>query len=261
MTLPSRQYLATANIRDNVVRYLWDDWKSVPKLENPDEKLEARLETISERAILAFECAAAEWIVYRFGGLDTDPAPWAFLEAAWAMTIDPRYSGYGKGPGWQHFATKGWDGPVRRPIKKALDRLEMSIEHLASEYKADPSTSAALLHALAAYVMSDPGPYERWAEQVLERFESMYPRDLEDPLGDPVPREATDPSYDFKIERAESLINAFLSGLNYRSNMFLSTPEGMLQHFEGEPDFPGTPYVFDLTRDRVARREHELLDE
>jgi hypothetical protein len=253
MTLAPRGFLSSANIQDNVLRYRWDDWKSVPALEVPDEKLEGRFEQISQRSILAFECATAEWVVHRFGRLENDPAPLAFIQAAWAMTIHPRYSGYGKGPGWQHLSTNGWEGPIRRPIKKALDRLEISIEHLASEFHADPSTGAALLYALAAYVMNDPEPYERWAGQVFERFESLYPRDPNDPLGDPVPREATDPLYPFQIEQTESFINQFLSGLDYRSNMFLSTPEGMLSSFEGEPDFPGTPYRFDLALDRRTR--------
>jgi hypothetical protein len=247
-------YLKNTNVQDTVVRYLWDDWKTIDAIEEPDEHFVARLERLSQRAVLAFECGTAEWIVYRFGALDKDPAPWQFLDGAWAMTISPRYCGYGKGPGWQSFSEKGWDGPIRRPIKNALDGLETDIRQLASEYHTDPSFGAGVLTSLASYIMTDPLPFITWRDEVLRRLESLYLRQGSDPLGDPVPQQALNPSSEFEVGETEGLLNKFLSSLDFRTNPFLSTPEGMLEHFEGDPDFVGTPYSFDLQQDRQARR-------
>ena len=252
-------YLKKANVQESTAHYFWDDWKSIPAIEEPNEDLVTSLARLSQRSILAFECATAEWIIYRFGVLDNDPAPWEFLEAAWAMTISPRYSGYGKGSGWQSYSQRGWDGPVRRPIKNGLDGLEIDIRQLTSEYHTDPSFGAAVTVGLATYVMTDPMPFNKWRDQVLARLEGLFPRDPKDPLGDPVPRQALDLDSEFLKGDSERLLNKFLAGLDYRRNPFLSSPEGMLEHFDAEPDFIGRPYEFDMGLDQLTRRASRAM--
>jgi hypothetical protein len=255
MALSIPRYLTEAKIADTVVRYEWDDWDDIPAAETPDDELLARLERVSHRAVFAFGCATAEWVIYRYSKLCDDPAPWQYLETAWAMIVDMRYCGYGKAVNWQEFSVDGWDGPVRRPIQYTLKWLEIAFQQLAWEYKTDPTTMVATVAALAAYVMSDPAPYKKWCGQVLDRFESLYPRQPEDELGDVVPRQAVDPEVDFKVEQTEALVNQFLASLDYKSNPFLSPPEAIL---EGEPEFyepfQGKPYVFDIEVDRQVRR-------
>lgn len=254
MTLSIPNYLKSANVQDSSLRYEWDDWRTLPALETPKE-LVVRLKGVSQRAVLAFACGGAEWIAYRFSKLCDDPAPWNYLEAAWALTIDIRYVGYGNSTGWQVHAYKGWDGPIKRPIRNSLNYLEIAFQQLASEYHADPATFAAKISALARYVMPDPATYDRWCEQVLRRFEALYQRDPEDQMGDVVPRQAVDLDFDFKVEQTEALIMQFLSSLDYQSNVFLSSPEGMLEQFDGVEDFQGTPYVFDIEADRKTRHK------
>jgi hypothetical protein len=208
---------------------------------------------VSQRAALSFACGSAEWLVYRFAKLFDDLSPWNYLEAAWALNINIRYVGYGDSTGWQIHAYKGWDGPVKRPIRNSLNYLEIAYQQLASEYHADPATFVAMISALTSYVITYPEPYHQWCEQVLRRFEELYPRDPKDQLGDIVPREAVDLEFDFKVEQTEVLIKQFLSSLDYRSNIFLSSPEGMMQHFDGEEDFQGTPYLFDIEANRHSR--------
>jgi hypothetical protein len=256
MTLALDNYLNATGVQDTVLRFEWDDWKSRPALEKPDAQLVTRLKGLSQRAVLAFECGTAEWIVHRFGKLLDERAPADFVAAAWAMTISVRYTGYGKGPGWQPFAQKGWDGPVRRPVRDALNGLEIDLQQLFSEYHTDPSVGAALLFNLASYVMTDPAPYADWTDEVLRRFEQLYPRDPSDPLGDVVPKEAVDPRVEFHAEFTETLVNQYLATLDVSRNMFLSTPDGMRAHIEGEQDFQGTPYAFDIALDRKVRRLH-----
>src|SRR5688572_28290013 len=108
MTLPIPRYLQTAPIQDESIRYKWDDWKTLPELQVIDEHLRSRLKRVSQRAVLAFMCGTAEWIVYRFSRLLNDPAPAAYLEDAWAMNVDVRYCVCGGGGiGWQEYSIKG----------------------------------------------------------------------------------------------------------------------------------------------------------
>jgi len=256
MILPVPKYLQVANINDTSIRYEWDDWRTLPALQTIDENLKSRLRKISQRAVITFMCGTAEWIVYRFSKLYEDPDLSAYLEAAWAMSIDVRYCVCGCGGiGWQEYSIKGWDGPIKNPIADALERLEIAIQKLAWE-GTDPVRRAALLAALATYVMTDPATYNRWVALVLGRLESVYPRDPEDKLGDVVPREAIDPEFDFKIGQAETLINQFLAGLDFHTNIFLSTPEDILESDdEEEEEFQGIPYVYSIEGDRKARRK------
>ena len=250
MTLSIPDYLKVANIQDSSLRYEWDDWRTLPALRAPDEELVARLKGVSQRAVLAFACGSAEWTVYRFAKLCNDPTPWDYLESAWAMIVDERYCGCGSSIGWEVHSYKGWDGPIKKPIRKSLNYLDIAFRQLASEYHADPAAFSAMISALARYVMTDPAPYDQWCEQVLRRFEALYPRDPEDQQGDVVPRQAVDIEFDFNVEETEALIMQFLASLDYQSNVFLSSPAGMLEHFDGEEDFQGIPYVFNMEADR-----------
>jgi hypothetical protein len=253
MVLSVPGYLKRAGVLDDAVRYPWDDWKALPGTTEPDEEIAGRLKGLSQRAVLAFGCGSAEWVVYRFEKLCAESGPWDYLVAAWAMTVDVRYGGYGDSTQWQVYSHNGWDGPIRRPIRNALQVLEAALQQLAWN-RIDPVRRAGKVAALARYVLTDPAPYIRWCDDVIERFNLLYPRHPEDPLGDVVPRQAIDPEFDFKLEQTEALVNQFLAGLDYRSNVFLSPPEGMLQHFDDGEDFVGTPYIFDIELDRRARR-------
>jgi hypothetical protein len=249
LTIPN--YLKAANIQDNSIRYAWDDWKTLPVEETPNEEVVGRLERVSQRAGLAFMAGTAEWIVYRFAKLCDTSDPWNYLEAAWAMIIDVRYYGYGKDR--KEFTAKGWEGPVKGPIVSVLLRLGHAIEQLFLE-GAEPARHAGLAASLAVYIMNDPTPYKQWSQQILDRLESLYQRHPEDEVGDVVPRQAIDPELDFHVDQTETAINHFLRSLDYRANPFLSTPEGMLTSFEPEDAFVGIPYTFNIESDRLARR-------
>lgn len=251
MTMPIPKYIRAANIQDNTIRYEWDDWKTLPAAETPDTDLVRRLEGVSQRAVLAFMCGTAEWMYHRLSNLCDDPAPQDYLEAAWSSTIDSRYIGYGTGDWWQTYSSGEWLGPVKRPIDDVLGGIEIAVQQLALE-RIDPSDQAGWIAAITVYIMPNPAPYKKWCEQVMERFESLYPRDPEDALGDVVPRQAVDTEFDFHVEQTEVLINQFLASLDYRTNRFLSSPEGMLKG-DVEGSFKGTPYVFSIEVDHMAR--------
>ena len=270
MSLSIPRYLSESGVQSPEIRYVWDDW-NLEQVEEPlDDALVQRLAQMSQRAILAFATGSAEWVVYRFLKLDKEPAPWDFIEAAWAMAIHVRYSGYGKGTGWAEYVTPDeddgesvpvrWTGPVKGPVSRVLTVLESAIQELAwhgtespVEYSLYVARGASRIYKLALHVMADEShPYMRWVTSVLQRLEATYPVASGDELGDVVPREALDPGAEFHVDRIEALVTAFLAGAN-RANAFLSDPAGMLEPIEDDADFPGTPYIFSLEEDRAAR--------
>jgi hypothetical protein len=98
--------------------------------------------------------------------------------------------------------------------------------------------------------MSDAAAYREWKTRALVRFEGLYRRDESETLGEVVPRPAVDPECDFRIDQAAVLVNEFLAGVNHKMNPFLNSPERMARL-----GFIGTPYRFDIERDRKNRAE------
>ncbi|MGD8539157.1 MAG: hypothetical protein PVI66_10605 [Candidatus Aminicenantes bacterium] len=242
MALTIPHYIEAASIQDPSILYFWDDWKQV--VEPMDKDFLAQLKGVTQRANIGFTNGAAEWIVHRFAKLCDNPLPLQYLEAAWAMMVDVRYCG----AVWDDCTDSGaWTGPVLRPLVLSMIRVEYSFEAIL-EY-GNPEISGAWITNLAKYVITDPEPYLRWQDHVMEKLKILYPLTLKDQLGEMVPREVLDPDFDFKVEQTEFLINQFLDSLDHKSNPFLNSPEVMV-----EQGFEGTPYVFDIEADRKSRR-------
>src|SRR5262245_41652272 len=110
------EYLRYPGIQDPVIRFAWDQW-NVEAIDMPLEKeLQERLQRISQRAIAALTIGTAEWIIFRFDGLLTDPEPSQRLEAARAQLVDNRYSSQ------NDIDMQQWRGPIRGPVGTALRR-------------------------------------------------------------------------------------------------------------------------------------------
>lgn len=236
-------YLRTADIQDPQIRFLWDDW-NVEQAEEPiDPEFMERLQRISQRAVVAFVTATAEWIVYRFAALTDVTLPLKYIESAWAQVVDWRYGS----SSWEESISKGqWTGPVCGPVGVAITRVAYAIDQARDNGL--PELRGAWIENLAAHVMSAPAPYREWRDAVVQRCEAWYPRDSIDTLGDVVPAEALDADSGFRLEHTESVVNEFLKGLDYRENAFLSSPAAMIQR-----GFRGTPYQFDIEQDRRDR--------
>ena len=101
---------------------------------------------------------------------------------------------------------------------------------------------------MAEHVITHPEPYRASHERILERLTKLYPIDPDEKLGEVVPWQALDPNEDFKAEETEALIKQFLASLNWSTNAFLNSPQKMLKQ-----GFKGTPYTFDIEKDRKAR--------
>jgi hypothetical protein len=242
MTLTVPQYVKIPGIQDPTIRFTWDDW-NVEAVDLPlDDSLQKRLQIISHRAVAALTIGIAEWIVYRFARLSSDPVPDLRLEAAWAQVVDVSYSNL------EDIRLEEWRGPVRGPLGIALRRVIFALDQAGKGL--DPVWRAGRASKLAEHVLPDPEPYRKWREMVIQRLEKLYPLDLSETLGDVVPREAMDPTVSFDLTQTEGLINRFLVGLDCVSNPFLNTPEAMLEN-----GFEGHPYTFNAAEDRRQRFE------
>jgi hypothetical protein len=229
---------------DEPLDYLWDDW-NVEQAEEPvDSELEQRLLNISLRAVVAFTEASAEWILYRYEHLLTDPMARLYLDAAYCGAINEQYFSLT----WEDYlADSEWKGPVRGVVSTAMTRVMYAIQQ-CYEYE-NPELRAAWIAKLASHVVPVRSEYAKWMAEVVEQFDRLFPRDKLDPLGDVVPRIACDPKTRWNLEELESIVNAELSAIRHDRNPFLAKPTDLIAHGVT------SPYVFNLNEDRIIRRE------
>lgn len=243
MALTTPKYIANAGLKDNTLKYKWDDWKLEEIYGSEGDAFYNRMSKLSFRANIAFTNACGEWIVHRYDLLSNDPIPIQNIEAAWAGLIDPHYSVYWEPP------DKEWLGPIRGALSLAII---FSLEAIGDAYRYnDPEVSADRISNLAEHIMTDPEHFQTWRENVVKRLENLYPRDENDPMGDVVPREALDPNFQFHPELTEKLVQNFLSNLDLSENSFLRSPTEMI-----EDGFEGTPYRFKMETDRIMRNDY-----
>ena len=193
---------------------------------------------LSRRANCALTIGIAEWILARFEGMDPDPDPALFLQAAWAANIDERY-------GYEiDIVDAEWRGPVRGPISMALTFVLDAL--FAEEAGPNSSMNPAWAAHFARHVLPDTTAFDAWLAFCLARFEQLYPVPSADAAdwfapeadgGALVPAESLDPDKAFDAADTDALIDCFLRGLDPNTNEFLATPAELV-----ELDFKGTPY-------------------
>lgn len=260
MSRPIPSYLSTLPVPSNLIRYTWDDW-SIEAIEEPlDQELIKAIEKLPRRAGLAYCIGSGEWLVQRLSPFLADEAPWLFLEACWAMLIDHHYSNYGDGTGWAEYADEQWGGAIKGPVNRAMLIVESAILEVQWHLRPEPgsyaryvATAAAQVNKLTQHVLEDRTAFQRWSEQIISRLQSLYPLEAGDNLGDVVPPEVVDPLAQFDPLRTESLVNAYLAGLNWTTNPFLSPPHAMVEIIEDDIAFQGKPYRFEIEADRKGR--------
>lgn len=235
--LPKPLQIETARIADTSPRFPWDEWHVENAYQPADPELMKRMAALSHRANVAISVSIAEWIVWRFEKLSNDPAPYQFLEAAWASVVHTAYARY------VEFNDDDWRGVVRGSQRMAMEIL---IDLMWGLHDTVPGQNAAWMSKLAELVLADPAPFLEWRDQCIERLEKHYPRpDDSDAVfsdeidaGPWVPRELFDASKPFDPAQTRGLIQKFVKTLDYRQNPFLNEPDEM-QEFE---DYSGTPY-------------------
>lgn len=243
MTRPvqiQRAYIDRAAIQQPALRFLWDEWHVEKTYQDvrPDEV--QRLQRLTRRANCALTLGIAEWVLVRFEGMDADPDPALFLEAAWAANVDDRYA-------YEiDIVDAEWRGPVRGPISMALTFVHDAL--FAEEAGPQSSMNPAWAARFARHVLPDTRGFDAWLAFCLDRFERRFPvgNDDDDDWFEPghdagplVPAEALDPTRSFDPSASEFLIDRFLRGLDPAQNEFLLRPKDM-----ADLGFEGVPYQF-----------------
>lgn len=233
-----RGYIDRAHINQPQLRFFWDEWNVRPTYEAVRPEEVERLARLSWRANCALTIGIAEWILARFEGMDADPDPAHFLEAAWAANVDERYA-------YEiDIVDAEWRGPVRGPISMALTFVQDAL--FAEEAGPNSAMNPAWAARFARHVLPDTAAFDAWFSFCLARLEPLYPavdenaQDWFEPAHDGgalVPAEALDPDHVFDPARTDALIDRFLRSLDPARNEFLATSQEM-----ADLDFEGVPY-------------------
>lgn len=248
MSLGRPEYISAAQIADTDPDYPWDEWKVRDTYEPVDEELLDRFGVLTQAARVAMTIATAEWAVFRFENLSDDPVPLQYLESAWAANIDRAYGTY------VETDDDEWRGPIRGPLNMTITIVVDAL--FCADQSEDTAENPAWMSKLAERVLPARAlpAFRTWRTACLERLERYYslPETGQDEDRDefeglfaseekefPVPREVFDPTFDFRPELTEVLLNNYLAGLKPQDNEFLQSPEAMR-----EAGFEGTPYRY-----------------
>ena len=200
------------------VTHEWDGWDPYSVLPEPDDALMQRLEELSDRAMIAYETACAEWVTFRFSAEQIgDDLPEAFLQACWAFQMHKQF----RAP--LPFDEVDWKGPVRGAIDLAL------VTVLNTYYTTDegrPAVQAAFADSLAAHVHNQDLAFREWRNLVVDRLTVFAKRSADDPWGLAVPREMFDPGIPMTSDRAATFVQDFLSSVDTVTNPLIVPIDG-----------------------------------
>jgi hypothetical protein len=230
LTIP--EYIRRLEIDVEPVLYSWND-ADPGSIHRQDERLATLIAKATDRAVVALSCGFAEWIAWRLHKKVNVLVLLHEIEATWAGIIDWRYlvplSRADAAP-----RKREWTGPERGPIYSTFHLLaDVAWRARKPSYTAEASSC---LSALAAHVLADPAPFLEWRKEVMRRLITVYPFDLKDRGGPPVPRELLDPEYDFRPGLSKQLLSGFLQSLDHTRNPFLRSPAEMIADgFQGMP--------------------------
>jgi len=240
MSIPIPEYISDARLQTVEIHYLWDEWNLENTVGTFDEDVYQQLKAMSLRAAFAVLLGAAEWVLYRLDPLlEDDTLPSQAIEAGWAQVVDPRYA-----VPWNPF--EDWQGPIQGPVRRTCMLMADAADYLGQ--RVEVARPAAKVLKVAAHILPTTRSYKSWEGSALRRLRDLFPWTDRDPLGDPVPRQALDPNFDFQSHQLQEIVQTYLSQLDFNEHAFLSTPDQMLSW-----GFEGTPYTFDLNEDRERR--------
>lgn len=217
MALNPPSHIPVAVLEAAPVRHAWDDYDPYKPIGKSEEPTMQALERLTDRAIIAYAAACAEWVVWRFRKLLPDPAPLNFLEACWAFEMDKGI----QAP--RPLKGEEWRGPIRGAVDLAL------VSVLNTYYTTESGAGhveGAFGEKVARHVLPNPDVFLAWRKTALDRLQKHFPRKPEDVWGPPVPRETFDPSKTLTAESIDGYARDFLAGLPFDRNPLLKRTGG-----------------------------------
>jgi hypothetical protein len=217
MALSIPAYMSTASFSQTPIKFEWNDVSPARAFGNENISLEKKIAALSIRAITGLAAAFDEWVVFRLAGRSDSSLPLYFIEAAWAAVVDWQYIGSTNIP-----PRDEWRGPERGPVRAGMLLLSKVLGKAPSLGLIDYDT--VCISNLAEHVLPDTGEFRKWRKAVLDRLSKLYPVNPDDKLGAPIPREAYDPTFDFKIEMTDDLVGKYIQSLDFSKNPYLTKP-------------------------------------
>jgi hypothetical protein len=214
MALPIPKYISGPVGSSASLEYEWND--AFPARAYADEvvPLENKIAKLQFRAVLGLAAAFGEWTVFRLAHLTDASLAVQYIEAIWASIVDWRYAS-----GLEVPPRDRWKGQARGPLRATMFVLE---EASTNARGSEPNAyDAVCLSNLAEHVLPDSKAFRNWRRTVLDRLLPLYPYSRKDELGPPVPREAYDPAFDFKVAMTKDLTTRYLKGLDFSKNPYL----------------------------------------
>lgn len=236
-------HVERAGIVTRELSYSWDEWNVKRYYMGIEPEQLLRLDALTNKANQGLTDAIGEWIWARFSVLEDDPIPLQFLEAAWAGMIHPAYCLY------VETVDDAWRGPVRGPLAVMIDVVNDALFFLAEDPRV--AVRACWLHKLARHVLPATDAFDAWFEACVTRLE-LYHTKVSDGggeaglfpdfpgQGNPVPREAFDPSFPYDPRDAPGLLDVFLQSLRPSANLYLRDPVELMD----VKDLPGKPHRY-----------------
>ena len=252
MTLPIAPFIALASITGQPVKYKWSGPDAMVAVGSGNRAMEKRLVSLSARALLGLSAMSGEWLSQRFVHLSADPELDRLIEAVWAASIDFRYlrSDALKFPRDDKNSVRG----PPQEAKRILQRQCSSFESVDGGMVRYVGNLANLVH----YTLHDDKAFQAWLKAALAKLPATsappltYSSNLPiesievEPVGcvdaiwgDPLPREAFDPSFDLMRADRAALIDAMLVAIAAKPNPFLRGPAEL-----ATDGFTGKPYRY-----------------
>ena len=234
-----------ADLATPALDYEWDHG-IVGKLGDPDEqpaRLVKAIWAINYKAKMALALTSLEWVLWRLNGRTDITDPLQRIEAAWASTVDRRYSRALEFKDVRNdVVRKGNPDGLRQT---ALIRLHYLHFLFAKSRSAVEFESIACVN-LAHYVLPASAGFEPWLQRTLAALTAAYPvsasfdntaRTYDHSGEPPIPRawfESLTVPPDAAADRAAW--DAFLRSLNPADNPYLVPADEMrAEGFVGEP--------------------------
>ncbi|MBK5072181.1 hypothetical protein I2492_04015 [Budviciaceae bacterium CWB-B4] len=262
MTYQLPNYIISANINNPIIDYQWDDQsveESLTGYKYADEIIR-RLEPVSLRGKIAISIAIYEWILGRFNQLTNDPIPYQIAEVAWCANINKYYATY------IEYDRDDYLGPINGALWCGFSFLTPMLyvsENISNPTDPDEyrdiypydenqwKLGLAYLIPITIHILNAPSLFKNWLDACVIRLLNFYTMPPEGPfdnlfghknkkewLGDYVARELFDLSYNYNPKDAITLLNKFLSRVDYKKNPLLTSIDEFKRLSKGEVKEP-----------------------
>ncbi|XKM12635.1 hypothetical protein RCS94_06310 [Orbaceae bacterium ac157xtp] len=248
MNIPT--ILNHSEFMDAPLDYKWDEDTSLFYIDEADnEKVYVAFWALNHKASMGMIAALCEWIYWRVYKHVGRPSIEECIEGLWASIINKDYSF-----NWE--ANNEYNStPAEGPIYAMIFSLNQLIDAYHEGWHFFINVDKLAL--LARHIAPNKKQFDEWFQKTLKKAASLFPSTIDHKDIAKHPRKYDDVYYDssdepaiprefffeagFDYETADnaSLINQFLSNLDYANNRFLNSPEKML-----ELGFKGTPYKY-----------------